>query len=198
MGTDLIVRNLQVSMAGKSILQGLNLEIKAGEIHALMGPNGSGKSTLSYALMGHPEYRIEGGEVYLGGENLLEFDARERAQKGIFLAFQYPTTIPGVTLANFLRRAVSAVRRARGGVPAAADNSGRKEILIPMREFRRDVTQKMKDLGARCHGPRQRGHGRHGYSEACERSGIGGLLARISRRHRLGAGISAGEPAAIR
>ena len=148
MGTDLVIRNLQVSVDDKPILRGINLDIKQGEIHALMGPNGSGKSTLSNALMGHPKYRIDAGEVTLGGENLLELEANERAQKGMFLAFQYPTTIPGVTLANFLRSAVSAVRRARSGkLEATSDNGVKKQNLIPMREFRKEITQKMKDLG---------------------------------------------------
>jgi Fe-S cluster assembly ATP-binding protein len=148
MGTDLVIRNLQVSVDDKPILRGINLDIKQGEIHALMGPNGSGKSTLSNALMGHPQYRIDAGEVTLGGENLLKLEANERAQKGIFLAFQYPTTIPGVTLANFLRNAVSAVRRARSGeLEATSDNGVKKQNLIPMREFRKEITQKMKDLG---------------------------------------------------
>jgi len=148
MGTDLIIRNLRVSVEDKPILRGLNLEIKQGEIHAMMGPNGSGKSTLAYALMGHPKYHIDDGEVLLGGDNLLAMNAHERAQQGLFLAFQYPVTIPGVTLANFLRSAVSAVRRARSDTPAAPPSNGRgKETLIPMRDFRRELLQKMQDLG---------------------------------------------------
>ncbi len=147
MPADLVIRNLQVSVAGKLILRGIHLDIKQGEIHALMGPNGSGKSTLSYALMGHPKYQIEGGEVFLDGENLLDMPADERAQKGMFLAFQYPMTIPGVTLANFLRSSVSAVRRARGELSTPMNETGaRREMLMPMREFRKEITQTMKDL----------------------------------------------------
>jgi Fe-S cluster assembly ATP-binding protein len=123
------------------------LQINQGEIHALMGPNGSGKSTLAYTLMGHPKYTVDEGEILLGGEDLLTMDTNERAQRGLFLAFQYPVTIPGVTLANFLRSAVSSVRRGRGALPTASTGNGHaKETLIPMRDFRRELVQKMKDL----------------------------------------------------
>ena len=108
--SELKIENLHVSVEGKEILKGVNLVIKKGEIHALMGPNGSGKSTLSFALMGHPKYEITGGKVTLDGKNLLEMEVDERAKAGLFLSFQYPSEIPGVSLANFLRTAYNEVK----------------------------------------------------------------------------------------
>src|SRR5690606_12394817 len=99
----LTIENLRVAIEGKEILKGVDLTIRQGEVHALMGPNGSGKSTLSYALMGHPSYEVIEGRVYIDGAEILELEADERAKAGLFLAFQYPTSIPGVTVANFLR-----------------------------------------------------------------------------------------------
>ena len=132
------VEGLRVSIAGKEILKGVDLTIRSGEVHALMGPNGSGKSTLSYALAGHPNYEVTGGTATLDGVDLLELDADERAKAGLFLAFQYPTSIPGVTVANFLRHAVTNVR-----------SPERKEghDLIPMREFRKEIREQMDELG---------------------------------------------------
>ncbi|WP_152051114.1 Fe-S cluster assembly ATPase SufC [Tautonia marina] len=132
------IKNLRVAVEGKEILKGVDLTLRQGEVHALMGPNGSGKSTLSYALMGHPNYEILEGSATINGVDLLEMEADERAKAGLFLAFQYPTSIPGVTVANFLRHAVSNVR-----------NPDRKEgeELIPMREFRKDLRSVMNELG---------------------------------------------------
>lgn len=132
------IDNLHVAIEGKEILKGVNLEIKKGEVHALMGPNGSGKSTLSYALMGHPNYEVTEGTAMLDGVNLLELEPDERAKAGLFLAFQYPTSIPGVTVANFLRHAVTNVR-----------NPDRKEgeDLISMRDFRKELRAEMDELG---------------------------------------------------
>ncbi|APW62518.1 Fe-S cluster assembly ATPase SufC [Paludisphaera borealis] len=132
------IENLRVAIEGKEILKGVDLTIKQGEVHALMGPNGSGKSTLSYALMGHPNYEVTGGTVTIDGQDLLALEPDERAKAGVFLAFQYPTAIPGVTVANFLRHAVTNVR-----------NPERKEgqDLIPMRDFRKELRQEMDDLG---------------------------------------------------
>lgn len=106
------IKNLHVSVADKEILKGFNLRINQGEVHALMGPNGTGKSTLSYAIMGHPRYQITQGDILLDGKSILGLSTDERAHAGIFLAFQYPVAIPGVTLANFLRVALNARRRA--------------------------------------------------------------------------------------
>ena len=132
------INDLHVAIEGKEILKGVDLTLRSGEVHALMGPNGSGKSTLSYALMGHPNYEVTGGSATLDGVDLLALEADERAKAGLFLAFQYPTSIPGVTVANFLRHAVSNVRR-----PDRKEG----EELIPMREFRKELRSTMDELG---------------------------------------------------
>jgi Fe-S cluster assembly ATP-binding protein len=109
-GSPLEIKGLCVSVEGKPILKGIDLTVNPGERHAVMGPNGSGKTTLAFALAGHPKYEITSGEVLLDGENILELEPDERARKGLFLAFQYPSEVPGVSNATFLRHAVNAVR----------------------------------------------------------------------------------------
>ena len=140
MSNALVIKDLHINVQGKPIIKGLNLNVNQGEIHALMGPNGSGKSTLANGLMGHPLYDIDAGEVIFNGVNVLELEPNERAKLGLFLAFQYPTAIPGVSLANFLRLAVSAVR-------SESTNGSESAELIPMREFRRELREKMRQLG---------------------------------------------------
>ncbi len=135
MTTALEIKNLHVSVSDQPILKGIDLQIKQGEIHALMGPNGSGKSTLAYTLAGHPFYEPTAGQVIFDGEDLLEMAPDERSRAGIFLAFQYPVAVPGITVANFLRQAINARRRANG------DEKG---ISIP--EFRRLLKSKMDAL----------------------------------------------------
>ena len=111
------IKNLHASVDGKEILKGINLDIKAGEIHAIMGPNGSGKSTLSSVLAGKDEYEVTEGEVLFNGKNLLDLEAEDRAREGLFLAFQYPVEIPGVSNINFLKTAVNEIREYQGLTP---------------------------------------------------------------------------------
>jgi Fe-S cluster assembly ATP-binding protein len=133
------IKNLHVALEdGTGIVRGVDLSIDTNEVHAVMGPNGSGKSTLAYALMGHPAYEITEGEILLDGENLVEMEADERAQRGLFLAFQYPYAVPGVTVATFLRSAVNAVRKAR---------AGGQDDPVPIPEFRKRLTAAMEGLG---------------------------------------------------
>ncbi|HEV3505025.1 MAG TPA: ATP-binding cassette domain-containing protein, partial [Actinomycetes bacterium] len=108
--TTLVIEDLHVDVDDKQILRGVDLTVEAGKIHALMGPNGSGKSTLAYALAGHPRYRVTGGKVTFKGEDVLDLTPDERARLGMFLAMQYPVEVPGVSVTNFLRTAVNAVR----------------------------------------------------------------------------------------
>jgi Fe-S cluster assembly ATP-binding protein len=136
MGATLEIRNLHVSIEDKPILRGVNLTVRQGEVHALMGPNGSGKSTLANVVSGHPAYEITEGEILLNGESLLDMEADERSRAGIFLAFQYPVSIPGITLANFLRQAINARMKA-----VDPDSKG---ISIP--DFRRLMREKMDFL----------------------------------------------------
>jgi Fe-S cluster assembly ATP-binding protein len=116
----LSIKNLQAAVNGKEILKGLNFEVKPGEVHAIMGPNGSGKSTLASVLAGREEYEVTGGEVTYNGVDLLEMSPEDRAREGIFLAFQYPVEIPGVSTTNFLKTAVNEVRKYRGQEPLDA------------------------------------------------------------------------------
>src|SRR5881394_4537463 len=102
----LSISNLRVSIADQEIIRGLSLTVPKGEVHAIMGPNGSGKSTLAKVLAGHPDYKVTAGKVMMDGENLLELEPDERARRGLFMAFQYPSEVPGVTIANFLRAAI--------------------------------------------------------------------------------------------
>src|SRR5690606_31076346 len=134
--TALEIRNLHVAINDQEILKGIDLLVRSGEIHALMGPNGSGKSTLAYALAGHPAYDVTAGQVTFDGKDLLELGPDERSRAGLFLAFQYPVSVPGVTVANFLRQALNARRRA--GDPED------KGISIPA--FRRLLKEKMDML----------------------------------------------------
>jgi Fe-S cluster assembly ATP-binding protein len=150
MTSELVIKDLHVNVEGKEILQGVNLTIRQGEVHALMGPNGSGKSTLAYAIAGHPHYEVTSGDILLDGQSLLEMEPDERAKAGVFLAFQYPTAIPGVSMANFLRQAVSAVRGYTERAKVAAAEGGSKgpigSELMPMREFRKELNDKMEKL----------------------------------------------------
>ncbi len=150
MPAELVIKDLHVSVEGKAILRGVNLTVRQGEVHALMGPNGSDKSTLAYTIAGHPHYEVTGGDILLNGESILSLAPDERAKAGLFLAFQYPTAIPGVSMANFLRQAVSAVRGYTDKAKqAVAEGGSVKPIgseLMPMREFRRELTEKMEKL----------------------------------------------------
>jgi Fe-S cluster assembly ATP-binding protein len=130
------IKNLHVSIEDKEILKGLSLTVKTGEIHAIMGPNGTGKSTLAYTLLGHPNYKVTEGEIVFKGQNVLELEPDERSRLGMFLAFQYPVAIPGVTVANFLRTAINSRRR--------AENPEDKGVPIP--EFRKLLKEKMDML----------------------------------------------------
>jgi Fe-S cluster assembly ATP-binding protein len=132
------LENLHVALEdGTEIVKGVDLEVDVNEVHAVMGPNGSGKSTLSYAIMGHPAYEITEGRILLDGENVTELAANERAQRGLFLAFQYPHAIPGVTVTSFMRSAINSVRKARnGGVDSP----------IPIPEFRTELLAQMDRL----------------------------------------------------
>ncbi len=131
--SELSIHDLHVSIAGKEILKGVDLAIRQGEVHALMGPNGTGKSTLAYALMGHPSYDVTGGEAWFKGVNILDLEPDQRSHLGIFLAFQYPIAIPGVSVANFLRTALNAQRKVKD-----PEDKG-----IPIPEFRKLVRERM-------------------------------------------------------
>jgi len=148
MGSELIIKNLHANIEGKAILRGVDLVVKQGEVHALMGPNGSGKSTLANVIMGNPKYEVTDGEIWFKGENILEYSPDRRARMRLFLAFQYPMSIPGVSVANFLRRSLEAVREGNKPLEEGDNPTGKmaKRKSIPPREFRTLLQEKMRLL----------------------------------------------------
>ena len=140
---DLVVRDLHVSVEGKEILKGLDLEVRKGEIHALMGPNGSGKSTFANTLMGHPRYEVTSGDILFKGESVLEMEPDERSRAGLFMAFQYPVAIPGVSVANFLRTALNARLKATEAEGSNGSGAVPKSRGIPPKEFRTMLRDRM-------------------------------------------------------
>ncbi|MBI5880418.1 MAG: Fe-S cluster assembly ATPase SufC [Chloroflexi bacterium] len=140
MASQLEIKNLHVSVEGKEILKGLNLTISQGETHALMGPNGSGKSTLAYTLSGHPKYLVTDGDVLFEGESIIAMSSDERARKGVFLAFQYPVAVPGVSMANFLRLAYRSVKG------DSSQPESRREEVLSIPKFRKLMREKMAML----------------------------------------------------
>lgn len=143
------IRDLHAVVDGNEILKGVNLTVRSGDIHALMGPNGSGKSTLAYVIAGHPHYEVTAGDILLDGESILDLAADERTKAGLFLAFQYPVAVPGVSVANFLRTAVSNVRGYSAKAAEGSNGNGHTGVigsnLMPMREFRRELNAKMQE-----------------------------------------------------
>src|SRR6266516_759434 len=132
------LKNLHVALEdGTPIVKGVDLAVDANQVHAVMGPNGSGKSTLAYALMGHPAYQITEGQIFFDGDDVTELAADERAQRGLFLAFQYPHAVPGVTVTSFLRSAINAIRKAR---------AGGEDDPVPIPEFRQELLAAMERL----------------------------------------------------
>jgi Fe-S cluster assembly ATP-binding protein len=140
MTSQLEIKNLHVSVEGKEILKGLDLTVRQGEVHAIMGPNGSGKSTLAYTLSGHPKYVVTDGDILFKGESILEMSPDERAKKGLFLAFQYPVSVPGVSMANFLRLAYRSVKS------DASKPETRREEVLSIPKFRKLMREKMAML----------------------------------------------------
>src|SRR5438067_13471252 len=143
---ELSVENLHVSVSDQPIVRGLTLRVPRGEVHALMGPNGSGKSTLAKVLAGHPDYHVTAGKVLMDGENLLELEPDERARRGLFLAFQYPSEIPGVTIANFLRAALQS-RLPEGEELEATDYYGRLYEKMELLGMDRPLTSRAVNEG---------------------------------------------------
>ena len=137
------IKDLHATIDGKEILKGVNLRVQAGEVHAIMGPNGSGKSTLSAVLTGHPAYRVTGGTVTFDGKDLLALSPEDRAHEGLFLSFQYPVEIPGVSMVNFMRAAINEKRKYHGQAPLSAS-----EFLKLMRE-RRAIVELDNKLASR-------------------------------------------------
>src|SRR5690349_18000063 len=141
----LIIRDLHANVEGKEILRGVDLTVIQGETHALMGPNGSGKSTLANVIMGHPKYEVTGGEILFKGINVLDLSADKRARLGLFLAFQYPASIPGVSVANFLRRSLESVREGYDpNAPTAPTGKAEKRKGVNPAEFRKLLQNKME------------------------------------------------------